>query len=465
MSRTILCVVTAVALALLSLSVMAVRSHVMGDEVRYPHGPGTWKVTMVVQGRNQGDAKLLTLTPLDFGRQHVVRESCQSAEFLDAPPDTRHDAVPESRHPERRRILWKKRVGAADGSISTALRVLLPGGGTSRQRADVRVGTARCPRRRNPASISTWQRTAPAIRSPSGAAIDRRHGPAAGADRGAVPFRCRRHSPTSRTSAARRCNRPTVSRPAPATVLPKARLLIALLRSRSIPARLMTGLTLTKGRDQRAHYWVEAWVDQHWLPMCPVYHRFGEVPSTYLVFTLAKRRSSSGHHVSDIHYAFLGRKGRPGGADRERRPAAPHLPESVSLCVLSPNDQELVRFLLLVAGGRPDRLPVSQRDWPGELRHLRAGAARPSLPRVPQHAGPAGFRRIVLVGWLMRAGAELLSPAPSAADRVSAQSGRGCSDQSDAAGQLSQPVGDEICRYFSDGHPHRHDRAFLDAGD
>ena len=166
MSRTILCVVTAVALALLSLSVMAVRSHVMGDEVRYPHGPGTWKVTMVVQGRDQGDAKLLTLTPLDFGRQHVVRESCQSAEFLDAPPDTRHDAVPESRHPERRRILWKKRIGAADGSfrLHYEFYCLVEGHRGSVPMSELARAS---PRRRNPASISTWQRTAPAIRSPS----------------------------------------------------------------------------------------------------------------------------------------------------------------------------------------------------------------------------------------------------------------------------------------------------------
>src|SRR6476661_6066305 len=87
MSRTTLCVATAAVLALLSIGVMALRHHVMGDEVRVPHGPGTWKVSLAVRGRSEGDARLLTLTPLDFGRQHVVRESCQSAEFLDASPD------------------------------------------------------------------------------------------------------------------------------------------------------------------------------------------------------------------------------------------------------------------------------------------------------------------------------------------------------------------------------------------
>src|SRR5205823_2913191 len=48
----------------------------------------------------------------------------------------------------------------------------------------------------------------------------------------------------------------------------KSRLLAVLLRHRGMPARLVTGLTLTKGTEQLAHYWVEAWIDEHWLPMC-----------------------------------------------------------------------------------------------------------------------------------------------------------------------------------------------------
>src|SRR5262249_9589901 len=55
----------------------------------------------------------------------------------------------------------------------------------------------------------------------------------------------------------------------------KSRLLAALLRNRGIAARLVTGVTLTKGPEQRAHYWVEAWVHGRWLPMCPFHHHFG----------------------------------------------------------------------------------------------------------------------------------------------------------------------------------------------
>jgi hypothetical protein len=75
MSRTTLCVVTAGLLAALSLGLMLLRYQVLGADVKAPTGADSWKVTMVVQGRSDGDAKLLTVTPPDFGGQHVLYES------------------------------------------------------------------------------------------------------------------------------------------------------------------------------------------------------------------------------------------------------------------------------------------------------------------------------------------------------------------------------------------------------
>src|SRR5205085_2838559 len=52
----------------------------------------------------------------------------------------------------------------------------------------------------------------------------------------------------------------------------KSRLLVALCRSRGIPARLVHGLFLTGSMEQGLHQWAEAWVNGHWLPMCPTHH-------------------------------------------------------------------------------------------------------------------------------------------------------------------------------------------------
>src|SRR5262249_54310159 len=52
----------------------------------------------------------------------------------------------------------------------------------------------------------------------------------------------------------------------------KSRLLVALLRNRGIPARMVTGLALARGQERGAHHWVEAWVHDQWMPMCPSNH-------------------------------------------------------------------------------------------------------------------------------------------------------------------------------------------------
>jgi hypothetical protein len=400
MSRTTLCAVTAAVLALLSLGVMALRHHVMGDEVKVPHGPGTWKVSMVVQGRSEGDARLLTLTPLDFGRQHLVRQSCQSAEFLDSAPEAHHDAAPESRHPERRRVLWKQRVGTRDGPF--------------RLRCEFYC-TVDAHRSSTPMSELARSLYAP---PKPGQYLDvaTRGGPDPVSDL-ARQLTEGLEQPLERAEALfRHVDReigkePSLGGPAlaPADCLKagagdcasKARLLVALLRSRSIPARLVTGLTLTKGPDQHAHHWVEAWVDQRWLPMCPVYHRFGEVPSTYLVFTFGEAPVVVGHHTRDVSHAFLVEKVGPENLAADAGPLRRAF-LAVSLWVLSPNDQELVRFLLL--------LPLAAlivclfRNVIGLASFGTFAPALLGLAFREFHSMPGllVFIAIVLVGWLMR---------------------------------------------------------------
>src|SRR5262245_50035689 len=103
MSRTTLCVLTATGLGVLSLGTMLLRHRVLGDEVHRPISPGTWKVTLAVQGTSNGNAKLWTGTPLDLDRQHLVEDSYASEELASRPPD--------ARFPERRRVVWSRRPG------------------------------------------------------------------------------------------------------------------------------------------------------------------------------------------------------------------------------------------------------------------------------------------------------------------------------------------------------------------
>ena len=56
-----------------------------------------------------------------------------------------------------------------------------------------------------------------------------------------------------------------------------------------------------------------------------------------------------------------------------------------------------------VAGGGPDRLPLPQRDRPGQLRHVRPGADRPGVSATCTACRASWCSSsILLVGWLLR---------------------------------------------------------------
>src|SRR5688572_12545966 len=107
MSRTRLCVGTAAVLAAASASVMAARYAALGPEAALPRGPDTWKVTMLVQGKSTGDARLVTTAPLDGPRQHVAREQCHGDGFT-----ARHQGTQPGGH---RSVAWAQRPGTEPG--------------------------------------------------------------------------------------------------------------------------------------------------------------------------------------------------------------------------------------------------------------------------------------------------------------------------------------------------------------
>lgn len=62
----------------------------------------------------------------------------------------------------------------------------------------------------------------------------------------------------------------------------KNRLLVAILRARGIPARMVNGLIMERVRKRTTHAWTEAWVNNQWVPMCPTNGHFAEIPRHYL---------------------------------------------------------------------------------------------------------------------------------------------------------------------------------------
>src|SRR5262249_42896174 len=228
-------------------------------------------------GKSAGDARLLTATPLDIGKQHVLRELCKSSELIDKPVD--------ARNPSRRQTVWVQRPGVADGPIrahyefyctpstsrpTTAMTELAKSLYAGPQPGQDLQSEAAI--QSDDADITTLaQRLTTGLNSQQ--------------DQAAALFR---------HVAKQIDNEPTVSGPSVSAIdclktesgdsRAKSRLLAALCRNRGIPARLVTGLALARGQEQTAHVWVEAWLNDHWLPMCPFAHFYGHVPPTYLIF-------------------------------------------------------------------------------------------------------------------------------------------------------------------------------------
>jgi transglutaminase-like putative cysteine protease len=397
MTRTTLCVVTAAGLALASLGTMGLRYYVLGEEVHRPVGPGTWKVALAVGGTSHGHSRLWTATPLDLDRQHLVEDVYTSDEFAHKPP--------EARHPERRRVLWSQRPGTPDGAFRTRSEYLVTlnlsrAAGHGGQSAGLYAAPKAGEHQGGEPLIETSD---PRISREARRLTAQLTGSTSQLDAAGALF----HFVEQKVRNDVRLDGPAVSA---VTCLErgsgdrcaKSRLLVALLRNRNIPARVVSGVTLSKGPEQQAHYWVEAYVYDHWLPMCPYYRLFGRVPSTYLVFGFGDRPLVTARRVSDLKYAFLvERVGRDEAKGPEESGWQKTL-KGLSLYQLPPGDRRLVEVLLLMPIAALVvclfRNVVGLHSF-GTFAPALIGLAFHDLHSLP---GLFVFISILLVGWMMR---------------------------------------------------------------
>ena len=176
-------------------------------------------------------------------------------------------------------------------------------------------------------------------------------------------------------------------------------MLAALLRNRGLPARLVAGVLLSKTAEQRAHFWVEVWVRERWLPMCPSLHHFGKTPASFLILAYGDQPLVRGRQVRDLDHAFLV---EPVVVPREAGWSLRTLFRTVSLFVLPPAEQRLVEFLLLLPVAAliicVFRNLIGMNSF-GLFAPALVGLAFRDLRSWP---GILVFVSIVLVGWLMR---------------------------------------------------------------
>src|SRR5438094_558045 len=116
MSRTALCFWTAMVLAGLSVGFSMLRYQVMGQETKMRPGPGNYRVSLLVRGQSQGDARLLTAMPLDVHHQHIYGEDYHSLQLYPKPLETKQG--------DKRQIVWTQRPLVAKGPIEARYEFL-----------------------------------------------------------------------------------------------------------------------------------------------------------------------------------------------------------------------------------------------------------------------------------------------------------------------------------------------------
>jgi hypothetical protein len=162
-------------------------------------------------------------------------------------------------------------------------------------------------------------------------------------------------------------------------------------------------LTLGTRSEQTAHSWVEAWVEDYWMPLCPYNHYCGKVPATYLVFGYGELAMVRGHNVRDLDYACLvEHQVRSVAESAEKSTWLQRFFAHVSLYALPPAEGKLVEFLLLLPIAALIiclyRNIIGLHSF-GTFAPALVGLAFRSLESLP---GILVFVSIVLIGWGMR---------------------------------------------------------------
>lgn len=78
----------------------------------------------------------------------------------------------------------------------------------------------------------------------------------------------------------------TVLKTRRASALGKARAMVALCRTAGLPARVVTGFSLTEQESAQPVYWVEVYEKNHWKTYDPVHGYEGRMPSNYAEFSV-----------------------------------------------------------------------------------------------------------------------------------------------------------------------------------
>jgi hypothetical protein len=343
MGKTWFSVLTALILIGLSVTWFSVRQLTQGPDVAGPRGEHTWKVTMRATGTLAApNQTVTTLEAPDFRRQHIFEEAFSSPELT--PRMVR-------KKPERREVVWRRSGLAATPQVQLSYSFRCVTAVRRPTRAMVRMTHAFD----GAPSLESSTRPSPKIESDHKEIARQAHELSTEDSLAEEDVRTffefvdqMANEPEFKARSAIDCLHNGAG-----TAADKSRLLIALCRNKGIPARLVSGVILLDGSEQRLHYWTEAWVEGHWQPMCPTFHHYGnrQFPQNYLVLhigdeDIVRSRGTTFQVAFNIQAQALH---DAHSRDPDSAPTTMRLFwRYVSLYSLRPAEQHLVRFLLLL---------------------------------------------------------------------------------------------------------------------
>lgn len=396
MARTWLSMAVAVVLAGASLALFVGRHYVEGADHGIMPGASTWKVTLMASGKlTANEMSVTTLLPPDFRHQHIFDEHFQSKDLMT--PRSRRDTT-------RAEAVWRR----ADPMVAPPFRITY----SFRCVLGIRKPTAAM-------THLTRQLDAP---PEEGAEL--KPTPRIESDHADIFAMARQLSGDEPSEVDqvqayfrfvdRLDNEPSLGLAVSALTClrnesgdsgGKSRLLAALCRNRGIPARILGGLVLAGDQEQGVHHWVEAWVNNRWLPMCPTFHHFDtrKFPHNYFVMHIGDEEIVR-RKGAPVQYGFVVESARSSSMpDDENATTFQRLWHTLSFTGLRPAEQHLIKFLLL--------LPLASlivSVWRIMIGIPTFGTFGPALLGLafldPQALrwGLVIFVAIVLVGWVMR---------------------------------------------------------------
>ncbi|HJZ53852.1 MAG TPA: 7TM domain-containing protein [Gemmataceae bacterium] len=402
LSRTRLALLTAVGLVILSAAAHVTRRATGGADVG-PPGASSWEVMLSARGplQSEKNSGIVTASPPDFRRQHVFDESWRSDELV-----RREGRSEAAKLAHEREALWKRRPDL--GKPNTEYRLSY---------------TFKCVLGAHHPTPGMHERTKELDAPPSSQALT----PTARiqSDHREIADRARELA-GDRTTKADQVRafydslielppRETESQQTALDCLRagggddagRSRLLVALCRSREIPARVVTGMVLHPDAPPALHHWAEAWVhsdegpEGHWLPVCPTYRHFGarKWPVNFLVVRLDDEPLVRAPGEPKVSLFARPLPDRP-PADETRLHAFWRV---TSFAGLPPAEQLLVRFLCLLPLAAlvvsVFRVVIGVRTF-GVFSPALLGLIFRDLKALPWGLGI--FTATVLVGWLFR---------------------------------------------------------------